>query len=148
MTVKRTMALGTGMLVAFLLCGCARMTVKTGKNVVDLTALERGRTTRVQVLQRYGPPQVLDPTTRTASFGENHLAYEERKGTGWYVMFYLPGYGIPLIGFFSANEAADTTVFLFDDRGTLVDFARSRGPVGKRTAFTFMCWVMSGMLIK
>jgi len=138
------------MLCVALFCGCARFTVTTGKKikVADLNGMQPGKTTRAVILETFGPPQVLDPATRSASFGTHHLAYEARQSTGWHIMIHFPILSFPLLDFFSANEESDSTVFLFDDNGTLVDFAQSSGPVGKRSAFGFLHAVRSTMLVK
>ena len=127
--------------------GCARFTVLTGKGLASVSGLERGKTTRQEVLEAYGPPQVVDET-RGALYGENHLAYEERQTEGWYIMIYLPGYGLPVFGFFTSEEQANSTIFLFDGEGRLVDYATSRAPVAKRLAWAMFAWVYSGVMIK
>jgi len=129
--------------------GCARFSVRTGKAIASVEGLERNRTTREEILSKFGPPQVVDET-RGALYGSNHLAYEERRSNGWQAYIPLPLLVLefPLIGFFATEEKANSTIFLFNDAGQLVDFATHQGVVGKRVGFTLLCWINSTMIQK
>jgi len=133
-----------------LLGACARYSVETGKQVLSVEGLERFRTTRQEILQKFGPPQAVDDT-RGALYGENHLAYERRRSKGWHGMLYVPIpllRDLPIVGFCTSEEKANTTVFLFDEAGRLVDHASAEGPVARRVGMSLLCWASTRMLLK
>lgn len=125
-----------------LLPGCARMTVKTGKAIGSLEGIEVGQTTRQQILEKYGPPQVVDDIARTAVIGENHLGYEERKAKGWYVS--ILGF-VDLLG---KDENSNTTIFLFNKDGVLIDMAQGNAQTGKSSAWSIPSAIGTGLMLK
>jgi len=124
-----------------LLPGCARMTVKTGKSIGPIEGIEIGQTTRQQILEKYGPPQVLDDIARTAAIGENHLGYEERNTKGWFV-------SILFLGLLGKDERSNTTIFLFDKDGKLIDMAQAEAQTGKSNAWSVPAAIGTGLMLK
>lgn len=140
---KRVLCIRSVLLVGLcvLLTGCVSMNTRSGKAVSSLDGIQIGQTTRQQVLEKYGPPQVLDQGACSSAFGTNHLAYEERKGDGSFSVY-------PLVTVFKKTQISATTVFLFDEKGVLVDFAQGSAETGRTKSIAFLARQSTALLLK
>lgn len=98
-----------------LLASCAQYDSQRGVDVVwqaDAVAkLESGKTTRAEVLERFGPP------SQVISLGDESVLYylfEHSKGEGLILVVYNR---------MQVNTQYDRAIFFFDVNGVLTDFA-------------------------
>jgi len=96
---------------------------------------EIGKTTRTDILQALGPPQLYD-YTRAGEIGANYLVYEHRQTKTW--VFNVPPL-ICLINYIANTEKTNTAAFYFDAKGTLtaVGFNESQ-PTTSRHGFSVL----------
>ena len=105
----------TGSIVAVLLAGCAHYTDKRGVEVTwqpeAVVQLEKGKSTRNDVLNLLGPPsQVISLKEGTVLY----YLYEKSKGEGYILIVYNR---------FDRTTDFDRAVFFFDSNDVLTEYS-------------------------
>ena len=107
----------------------------------QMIEVEPGKTTRTQILEAMGAPQLFD-CTAAGDLGKNFLVYEFRDSRTWVISPIIVNYG-------DNTEETDTAVFYFDNAGVLESVGSSRQtPTTHRTAFTILFPFAIGELMK
>ncbi|GIW40542.1 MAG: hypothetical protein KatS3mg076_1119 [Candidatus Binatia bacterium] len=119
-----------GLVVLAVTSGCAIVRGYRDRPLDEskIRRIERGVTTKAEILEAFGPPQEID--AREFVFVGDRLPEEQVLGARYfrYTYWRVNGTGLFLLlfNYLRADLKRDTLLVFFDDRDVVVDFAYSR----------------------
>jgi len=109
--------------IAVLVTGCGTVS-GTRIEASDLTTIQKGRTAKSELIQKYGPPS----ETSVDSAGKESASWYHSQSTTDAKTF------IPIAGAFIGGATTETTTLkvFFDKRGIVQDFEYSGGTINSK----------------